>query len=123
MLIQDHVQQARVFLDAADAEIEALDAMQGSEKLWGAATQVVIAAAQQRAWPYGSYCEMRNAVRRLGEEYGEPSLRDWFQGAELCHVNFYHGVMDDDALDFARQRVHQFVTRMQELINLRDGDG
>jgi hypothetical protein len=123
MLIQDHVQQARVFLDAADAEIEAQDAMQGSEKLWGAATQVIIAAAQQRAWPYGSHGEMRNAVRRLGEEYGEPSLRDWFQGAELCHVNFYHGVMDDDALDFARQRVHQFVTRMQELINLRDGDG
>ena len=123
MLIQDHVQQARVFLDAADAEIEALDAMQGSEKLWGAATQVTIAAAQQRAWLYGSHGDMRNAVRRLAEEHGEPSLRDWFQGAELCHVNFYHGVMDDDALDFARQRVHQFVTRMQELINLRDGDG
>ena len=122
MLIQDHVQQARVFLDAADANIEALDVMQGSEKLWGAATQVIIAAAQQRAWPSGSRGDMRNAVRRLAEEYAEPSLRDWFQGAELCHINFYHGVMDDEALDFARQRVHQFVTRIQELIRLQNDD-
>jgi hypothetical protein len=116
VLIQDHVRQAQEFLDAADAEISAGDALQGSEKLWGAATQVIIAAAQERDWSYGSHSDMRNSVRRLATEHGDPSLQDWFLAAEHAHVNFYHGFMDEDALEFARQRVHQFVVRMLELI-------
>jgi hypothetical protein len=116
MLVRDYVQQAEAFLDAADAEISSGDGMQGSEKLWGAATQVVIAAAQQRDWPYASHSAMRDSVRRLASEHDAPSLQDWFLAAEHAHVNFYHGFMDEDALEFARQRVHQFVVRMLELI-------
>ena len=116
MLIQDHVRQAQEFLDAADAEISAGDALQGSEKLWGAATQAIIAAAQERDWSYGSHSDMRNSVRRLAAEHDDPSLQDWFLAAEHAHVNFYHGFMDDAALQFARQRVRQFVVRMLDLI-------
>ena len=117
MLVRDHVQQAEAFLDAADAEISSGDVMQGSEKLWGAATQVVIAAAQQRDWPYASHSAMRDSVRRLASEHDDPSLRDWFLAAEQAHINFYHGVLDHEALEFVQLRVRQFVTRMLEIVD------
>jgi hypothetical protein len=52
MLVQEHVQTAREFLEAADGEFAAGDVLQGSEKMWGAASHAVMAVAQQQGWPY-----------------------------------------------------------------------
>ena len=40
-----HVRTARSFLEAAEREFAAGDALQGSEKLWGAAAHAVLARA------------------------------------------------------------------------------
>ena len=68
------VEQAVAFLAQSDREFDAGDHRQGSEKLYGAATQVVIAAAKQRGWQYRSHRATKNAVIRLESEYQDPLL-------------------------------------------------
>ena len=110
--VNERIQAAQDFLEAADREFAAGDNRQGSEKLWGAATQVVIAMAQERGWSYGNHGALKNATERLTAEYGDPSIRTGFLAAEKFHANFYHDFMEDFQLSVDRPVVREFVQRM-----------
>ena len=116
MLIQDHIETAQNFLDAADREFAAGDHLQASEKLWGAASHAVMAVAQQHGWPYGSHRAMKTTVRRLSERYDDPLLLGGFGFAEKFHANFYHDFMEDFDLDDDRPMVNDFVHRVIALL-------
>lgn len=119
MLIQEHIQTAQDFLEAADREFEAGDVLQGSEKMWGAASQAVMAVSQRRGWPYGSHNAMRIAVRRLSEEREDPFLRAAFGVAEKFHANFYHDFMESEERQSSAYSVRLLVSR---LTNMTDDD-
>ena len=78
MTTAEHAQTARDFLAASDREFAAGDHRQGSEKLYGAATQAVIAICQQRGWRYQSHRAMKNAVHRLNDERSDDSILGGF---------------------------------------------
>ncbi len=109
--------QAIDFLAQADREFDAGDRRQGSEKLYGAATQVVIAAAKQRGWQYRSHRATKNAVVRLETEYQDPLLVAGFLAAEKFHKNFFHDEMEDYEIVADRPIVHRFVNRLVALVN------
>ena len=111
------VEQAVAFLEQADREFDTGDRRQGSEKLYGAATQVVIAAAKQRGWQYRSHRATKNATIRLGDEYGDPFLSAGFLAAEKFHQNFFHDEMEDYEIIADRPIVRRFVNRLVELVN------
>ena len=118
MVTQEHIQTAQHFLDAAEREFAAGDAIQGSEKMWGAAAHAVMAVAQQREWPFGSHGALRSAVRRLSRESDEAALLGGFVAAEKFHANFYHGFMEHDAdFELSRLVVRQFVERVLEFLD------
>ena len=71
MLTDEHTQTSQEFLIAADREFAAGDELQGSEKLWGAASHAIMAVAQRRDMPYGSHRTMINAARRIAEELND----------------------------------------------------
>ncbi len=48
MLATEHIDTARQFLLDADREYEGGDILQASEKLWGAASHIVIAEMKRR---------------------------------------------------------------------------
>ena len=116
IVTQKHVRTAQDFLAAAGQEFTAGDVLQGSEKLWGAASHIVMAAAQQRGWPYGKHGNLKSAVRRLYQESGDELLLGGFTSAEQCHANFYHDFMEDFQLEEAREEVPRFVNRMRDFI-------
>ena len=93
--IQEHLQMAQDFLGRSDEEFASGEVLQASEKLWGAATQAVIAAAKQRGWDSGKSHHRKMVVRRLYEESGDELLRGGYTAAELFHANFYHDFMED----------------------------
>ncbi len=115
MLTQEHVHTSQEFLAAADREFAAGDLVQGSEKLWGAAAHVAIAAAQQRGWPHRSHRSLKNVVERMSRELDDPLLASDFAVAEKFHRNFYHDDMEDDERDADRPKVERFVSRMLEI--------
>ena len=110
--VNERIQAARDFLEAANREFAAGDNRQGSEKLWGAATQVVIAIAEERGWDYGSHRAMKDAADQLALEYDDHLIHRGFSVAEKFHANFYHNFMENFQLDSDRPVVHDFVERM-----------
>ena len=116
MLTQEHAQTAQEFLAAADHEFMAGDILQGSEKMWGAASHAVMAVAQQRGWRYTKHRDLSKAARMLSEESGDPSIADRFAIAEKFHANFYHDFMEEYEFDYGRGVVRDFVARVLALV-------
>jgi hypothetical protein len=122
MIAGEHAQTARDFLTASDREFAAGDHLQGSEKLYGAATQVVIALCQQRGWRYQSHRAMKNAIADLAREFADPTIIGGFSAAERFHANFFHDNMEDYDMETERPAVHHFVDRMLALLDSEDAN-
>ena len=118
MLLEEHIETAQDFLISSDREFQAGDYLQASEKLWGAASQAVIALAKRRGVPDNSHGALRTLIFNLPEAKGGPALRAGFVAAEKIHANFYPSFMDYD-YEFARSRqvVHEFVDAVLGLVN------
>ena len=114
--VEEYTAQALKFLDQSDAEFAAGDTRQGAEKLYGAACQIVIAAAKQRGWGYNSHRDNKNATAQLAAEYDDPFLLTGFTAAEKFHVHFYHGNLEDYEIDVDRPAVHSYVRRLVALV-------
>ena len=121
MTAQQHAQTARDFLAASDREFAAGDHLQGSEKLYGAATQAIIAICQQRGWKYNSHRAMKWAVTELAREQTIPFLGGGFIAAENFHRNFFHDHMEDFEREADRPMVHQFVAILLTLLDSDNG--
>ena len=121
MTVPEHAQTARDFLAASDREFAAGDHLQGSEKLYGAATQAIIAICQQRGWRYKSHRAMQQAVSEIAREQGDLLIAGGFSAAERFHENFFHGHLEDYEREANRPVVHHFVNRLLAL--LEGGNG
>ncbi len=112
----EHAQTARDFLIASDREFAAGDHLPGSEKLYGAAAQAVIAICQQRGWRYKSHRAMQQAVTNLAREHDDPTIAAGFATAERFHENFFHDNLEDYQVESNRPAVRHFVARMLALL-------
>ena len=112
MLVDEHVETARIFLDESDVLFDEGDVLQGSEKVWGAAAHAMMAVAQQRGWPYDSHGSLKRAAAILSEEPGDPPIGDRFAVAEKFHINFYHHGMEDFQIEGDRPRIRDLVERL-----------
>ena len=117
MRASEHVETARKFLADADREYEAGDALQASEKLWGAASHVVIAEMHRRGIKQGGHYSTLQTVKTIGEGVDDPELYLLFKVAEMLQANFYHGFLDPDEIPENRDLVHDFVGRMLTYTN------
>ena len=115
MIATEHINTARQFLLDADREYEAGDILQASEKLWGAASHVVIAEMKNRGIESRTHRSMVEGVEMLAEELNTPSLSDWFIAAQRLHSNFYNGDLDDWNFLLHRRRARQFVEQLIDL--------
>ncbi len=110
--VEEHVQAALDFLDHSDREFESGDIMQGSEKLWGAASHAVMAAAKKRGWRFSKYNAREVVADRIAEEYNDTFLASGLSIAQKFHANFYHDTMEDNEITRDRPLVHDFVHRI-----------
>ena len=117
MIQDEHVQTARDFLVKSDGYFAEGDALQGSEKMWGAAAHSIMAVAQQRGWKYGNHYAIRQVVRRIEDELGDERISLGLMTAEKFHANFYHEFMDEDELDMGRPAARRFVERILALVD------
>ena len=124
MFALEHAQTARDFLAASDREFDAGDHRQGSEKLYGAATQAISAICRQRGWQYDNRRALRQAVVGIGREHDADiyaGLIGGFIAAERFHENFIHDHLEDYERDADRPLVHHFVNRLMALLDMGDG--
>ena len=116
----EHAQTALDFLTASDEEFGAGDHLQASEKLWGAATHAIMAAAEKHGWECRSHRAMKNVVQRVAGEIDEVFFAGGFAAAEKFHKNFYHDEMEDYEVEGDRPLVHSFVHRMLSYVESQE---
>lgn len=112
--------QGRIFLAQANEEIAKGDLLQASEKGWGAAAQVMKAAAAERGWRHGQHRQLFDVAERLAEELGDEELRDRFFIASDLHANFYEGFLRSGDVEFSLRRVTSLVDQVEQA--LANGD-
>ena len=112
MLVHEHIQTAQDFLETANREFETGDILQGSEKMWGAASHAVMVVSQGRGWSFESHNEMREAAGRLAGEYNDPFIEAAFGVAEQFHASFCHDFMESEERQSSAASVRLLVTRL-----------
>ncbi len=112
---QYHDATGREFLARARAYLAADDLLQASEKGWGAAAQMVKAAAEARGWRHNSHRDLYQAIDRLAAEAGDPQLRVLFASASALHMNFYEGWMPRAMVESCLSQVEDLVAKLDEL--------
>ena len=117
----EHARAARDFLAASDREFDAGDYLQGSEKLYGAATQAVMAVCRQRGWAYDNRRAIKEAVSEIARECDNYGMVGGFIAAENFHRNFIHDHMEDYERDYDRPLVRRFVNRLLALLDSDNG--
>ena len=108
--------QGKVFLAQAWEELGKGDLRQASEKGWGAASQMVKAAADLRTWNHQAHSDLYEAVRLLAREFGDRSLRTLFNSASSLHHNFYEGWLTAEVVRDDLEDVAAFVERMERIV-------
>ena len=114
--VAERLGQSLEFLAQAEAEFAVGDTRQAAEKLYGASVHVVIAASIQRGWDYNSHRANKIAARQLAKEYEDPFLSAGFTAAEMFHIHFHHGGMEDYQITADRYTVRLYVERMAKLV-------
>ena len=105
--------QGRQLLAQAADELAQGDLYQAAEKGWGAAAQIVKAAADARGWEHDSHRHLFNIVRRLVDETDDDSLSVLFSEANLLHANFYEGELSSRQVAYHLSHVTEFVNRVE----------
>ena len=103
------------FLARARTYLAEDDLRQASEKGWGAAAQMVKAAAATRGWPHRSHRDLFQTVTRLVEETGDTELHSRFGIAAALHTNFHEGWLDRDTVEEHLTHVGELVERLDAL--------
>jgi len=91
------------------------DYPQASEKLWGAAAEMVKAVAEARGWRHYSHLELREAVQRLARETGDDELRRLFAVMESLHANFYENWMDGATVEVHANDARRLIEKLRPL--------
>ena len=89
MTIDECLQAYRRFSALAERLFGEGDERAGSEMLYGALTQVIIAIAIQRGAQYAEHQHRRHIVRNLATELNDPTIGRNFAAAQRLHVHFY----------------------------------
>lgn len=113
--IEYHNNAGHYFMDKAWKYLEEDDLAQTSEKGWGAAAQMVKAAAEARDWRHNGHGELFRAINRLANETDDNQLRTLFHVANSLHVNFYEGWMPQELVEDGLEQVSELVRRLERL--------
>ena len=104
----EYLSHSETMWQEAQSTLQEGNAIQASEKLWGAAAQAVKAVAEARGWAHNNHRELYNVIARLRQETGQSRLRELFAIANALHQNFYEWWM-------SLEDVGELSTRVQEL--------
>ena len=109
--------RGRKFLAQAGEELARDDLEQASEKGWGAAAQMMKAAAAERGWRHGQHRQLYEIARRLAEEVEDQSIYDLFGIASDLHTNFYEGQLAREFVELHLERITVLVERVESVLN------
>ena len=116
-----YAEQGRIYLAQAYEELARGDLSQAAEKGWGAASQLVKAAADERGLPHQSHGFLFRAVGVLSEEEGGDVIRRGFDSGNSLHVNYYEGGGTEANIRASLQDVEALIEKIEGMLNGHNG--
>ena len=113
----DYREASHLLMGQAQAEFEAGDLRQASEKGWGAAAQIIKALAETRGRDHYAHYLLIRVVSDLIQETGDEEIHDLFGAAQNLHTNFYEDWLPGTVVQNRLTRVGQFVDRLDGFIS------
>ena len=110
---EDYAAQSRQLLEEGREALGQRQLVQASEKLWGAAAQMVKAAAERRGWSHSSHRDLFSVVSRLAQETGDTHMRSLFQIANSLHTNFYENWMTGEYIEDSVEQVQELIAGLE----------
>ncbi|MGQ9469507.1 MAG: PaREP1 family protein [Nitrososphaerales archaeon] len=104
------------FLREAEGFLAKGDYVQASEKLWGAAAEIVKAVAAKRGLELRAHKSISEFVSRLHREKPALRLAEDFHIANSLHTNFYEDWLDPEMVKVGAKAVKRFTSKMQRLL-------
>jgi len=108
-LMQKYLKEAETFLAKGDY-------VQASEKLWGAAAEIVKVVAAKRGVDLKTHSDLWDFVTKLRIELKDPEISRLFSQANYLHQNFYEGIMPPQAVKDTADAVKEFISKLEKLI-------
>ena len=109
-------EQSKTFLEQAERELRDGDLRQASEKGWGAAAQIVKAAAESRGWEHDHHRLLFEVVSRLSRDNSDREIGRLLGAANFLHSNFYEGGLDEATVAAALEDVARLVEKVEALL-------
>jgi len=106
----------RKYFRDAEAFLAKGNYVQASEKLWGAAAEIVKAVAVKRGVELRTHGDLWEFVTKLRTELKDPELSRLFLQANYLHQNFYEGVLPPEAVMDGAEAVKEFIDKLERLI-------
>ncbi len=112
---QQYSDTGHEFLERARTYLAEDDLLQASEKGWGAAAQMVKAAAEARGWRHQSHRDLYVAINWLSNEAGDPKLSNLFAAAGSLDTNSYEDWLPRATVERNLARVGELVEKLDTL--------
>jgi len=106
----------RKYFKEAEDFVAKGDYVQASEKLWGAAAEIVKVVAAKRGVELRTHGDLWEFVAKLRTELKDPELSRLFLQANYLHQNFYEGVLPPEAVRDGAEAVKEFIDKLERLI-------
>ncbi len=104
------------YLSEAEELIGRRDFAQASEKLWGAAAEIIKAVAARRGVELGTHGSLWEYVSKLDSEHPEWRLRRDFSYAGNLHQNFYEDWLPGEYVREGLEIVREFARKLGTLL-------
>ena len=114
--VEHYLKLNNKYLDEAEELIKKKDYVQASEKLWGAAAEIVKVVAAKRGVEIKSHGELYKFVAKLGTELGDPKLSRLFGLAGALHQNFYENWLPPATVVDHAEAVKELVAKLKRAL-------
>jgi len=106
----------RKYFRDAEAFLAKGDHVQASEKLWGAAAEMVKVVAAKRGVELRTHRDLWEFVTKLRTEQKDPELSRLFLQANYLHQNFYEGILPPEVIVDGAEAVKKFIDKLDRLV-------
>ena len=115
---QRYAELSRHFMEKADEYLLAGDAVQASEKGWGAVAEAFKSIAEERGWSHKGHRILDDVAFQLSVEWDRRDVKVLYDAMEKLHINFYEDTMEMDEIAASLENARSLIGELDRLRSL-----
>ena len=113
-----YAELSRQFIEKAGEYLLAGDAVQASEKGWGAVAEAFKSIAEERGWSHKGHRILDDVAFQLSLEWERQDVKVLYDAIEKLHINFYEDTMELDEIGASLENAKHLIRELDVLRTL-----